>query len=631
MKHILLHTSSLILIALLATHAPTSYASPLHGELKTWHKVTLDFVGPETSETEAYNPFTNYRLNVTFRHSDTGRAYTVPGYFAGDGQAAQTSATSGSAWRAHFAPDAPGEWTWSAQFRKGRFVAASTMLLAGEPAKFMDGDSGAFTIESTDKTGRDFRAHGRLQHDGGHYLRFAGSGEYFLKQGPDAPENLLSYVDFDGTFHDDGHKDHLVKTWSAHLRDWQKGSPTWQDGKGKAIIGALSYIASKGLNSVSMLTMNIEGDDQNVFPFTDYDTHDRFDLSKLDQWEIVFSHAQQLGVFLHFKLTEMESQGVLDNGAVGLNTMVYYREMLARFGHHLALNWNLGEENGEWITNHPTVPMNSEQRQAMVAWFKRNDPYQHPVVIHNGLPFDDLLGPEIGLTGISVQIGSNETNEVVQRWRMLSQAAGQPWIIANDEQGPANFALPPDDIDPDHNLSRTGSLWGALLGGAWGNEWYFGYKNPHSDLTCEDWRTRDLFWDQARHALEFFSQNNIPFWQMNPANELLSHGDGYCLALPGETYVVFLKTGSTRTVLNLGSAGGLFTGLGKERFIGTYDISWYDPRNGGELRNGSISSITNAGNSADPGDGNKSSARQYLGKPPSDPEHDWVILIRKKQ
>ena len=45
----------------------------------------------------------------------------------------------------------------------------------------------------------DLRAHGRLQYVGGHYLQFAETGKYFLKQGPDAPENMLNYEDFDGT------------------------------------------------------------------------------------------------------------------------------------------------------------------------------------------------------------------------------------------------------------------------------------------------------------------------------------------------------------------------------------------------------------------------------------------------
>jgi hypothetical protein len=623
----------LALAALVAGAACTSTAAPssLTGELRLWHKLTLDFTGPETSERAEPNPFLNYRLNVTFTHTESGRAFVVPGYFAADGKAAETSAESGSVWRAHFAPDATGGWTWSAQFRTGRFVAVSSQLLAGESGGFMDGAQGSFTIAASDKTGSDFRARGRLEYIGTPYPRFAGNREYFLKQGPDSPENLLSYADFDGTFHTDGHKDELVKTWAAHVRDSRDTDPTWKGGKGKGLLGALNYIADKGMNSISMVTMNIKGDDQNVFPFLTYDIHDRYDVSKLDQWERVFEHAQKRGLMLHFKLTEMESQGLLDHGAVGLKQMAYYREMLARFGHHLALTWNLGEENGEWIPNHPTTPMNTAQRHAMAAWFHQNNSYHHLLVIHNGLPFDDMLGAQVGLSGIALQGGNGESNAVVQHWRALSRATGHRWIISHDEQGPANSALPPDDIEPDHISSRQGSLWGGLLGGTWGSEWYFGYKNPHSDLSCVDWRTRDKFWDQARHALDFFKDNRIPFWEMNPLNELISHRDGYCLALPGDTYVVFLKTGGTRTVLNLGSAGGLYTGLGKERLLGTYDIRWFDPRNGGALRNGSITTIMNTGDTADPADGTDHTSRQYLGLPPSDPDRDWVVLVRKQK
>jgi hypothetical protein len=76
--------------------------------------------------------------------------------------------------------------------------------------------------------------------------------------------------------------------------------------------------------------------------------------------------------------------------------------LIARFGHHLALNWNLGEENGEWIKNHPTPPQETEQRLSMINYFEKNDPYNHHLVIHNGIYFDDLLGKN-ALTGPSIQ------------------------------------------------------------------------------------------------------------------------------------------------------------------------------------------------------------------------------------
>ena len=67
--------------------------------------------------------------------------------------------------------------------------------------------------------------------------------------------------------------------------------------------------------------------------------------SKLDQWEVVFAHADRLGLHLHFKTQETENDQDLDGGRLGTERRLYYRELIARFAHHLALNWNLGEEN----------------------------------------------------------------------------------------------------------------------------------------------------------------------------------------------------------------------------------------------------------------------------------------------
>lgn len=574
------------------------------GELKQWHPVTLTFEGPDVSETDEYNPFMNYRLTVTFQHSRTRKTYVVPGYFAADGDAANTGAASGNKWRVHFTPDELGEWQYSVDFRKGNWVAVSDRAKPGESGGRMDGISGVFPVGASDKTGRDFRSRGRLQYVGKHYLKFAANGEYFLKVGVDAPENFLAYADFDGTFHDDGHKDELVKTWEAHEQDWSAGDPTWQTGKGKGIIGALNYLASEGLNAVSFLTLNIKGDDRNVFPYVDYNTYDRFDVSKLDQWNIVFTHAQQKGLFLHFKTQEAENQGLLDNGGVGALRKLYYRELIARFGHHLALNWNLGEENGDWVKNHKTPPQFKWQRRSMAEYFHNHDPYQHHIVIHNGDPFYDLLGKESKLTGPSVQTHRPDfslVHEEVIKWRTVSRAAGKPWAVSVDEPGDAQHALVPDSDDSLHNDARKNALWGAYIGGAWGIEWYFGYKHDHSDLTCEDFRSRDLFWDQCRIAREFMTKNDIPYWEMRSHDDLIQGTDNWCLAKPGKVYVLYMKNGG-KSKLNL------------KRKPGAYSLVWFNPRTGEWVENESTQ-IT--GDEIAPVTA------------PSDTQ-DWVALVRLK-
>src|SRR5581483_5684567 len=85
----------------------------ISGELRQWHKVTLTLDGPQADEAaNDPNPFRDYRMTVTFLHESGAPAYNVPGYFAADGDAANTSATAGNKWRANFSNDKTGRWEW---------------------------------------------------------------------------------------------------------------------------------------------------------------------------------------------------------------------------------------------------------------------------------------------------------------------------------------------------------------------------------------------------------------------------------------------------------------------------------------------------------------------------------------
>ncbi len=602
----MLRNALVLIIAVLLTLAIAGCSENITGEKKIWHKITLAVEGPQTAEQADPNPFLDYRMNVTFT-GPSGQQYIVPGYFAADGNAANTSASSGSQWHAHLAPDQAGTWNYSVSFRAGPGIAVSDDPAAGTPVPGSDGQTGTFAITPTDKTGRDFRAKGRLDYVGKHHLRFAGTGEYFLKCGADAPENLLAYAHFDGPFKTDGQKDNLIKTWAPHIHDWQPGDPTWSslDGTpgtyGKGIIGAINYLASEGLNAFSFLPMNIEGDDRNVFPYTDYNERLRLDVSRLAQWEILFEHADKLGMYLHFKTQETENELLLDSGNLGTRRKLYYRELIARFAHHLALNWNLGEEIND------ATPA---QKRAWAQYFHNHDPYHHHIVIHNGASHYELMGdPPSGsyLTGFSLQTGRvdfTDVHDMTLDYLNRSVTAGRPWVVACDEPGDATHALVPDSNtpkwDPNRNNARQNALWGNVMAGGAGLEWYFGYQHAHSDLTCQDFRSRDLFWDQCRYMLEFFEKNDIPFQDMTNDNNLTSNPNDYCLKKDGELYLVYLKSGSTT---NISLPPGTFT------------IHWYNPRTGGGLQTGSISEITGPGSVS-------------IGNPPKEPEKDWLGVIR---
>lgn len=600
------------------------------GELKQWHKVTVDLAGPAAQETDtAPNPFTDYQFDVTFRHESGTPTYTVPGYFAADGNAANTSATAGTVWRAHLSPDKTGQWSYTVSFRHGKNVAIGE---AGEKLAPFDGRTGSFTVAATDKSGRDFRGKGRLTYVGERYLRFAGNGEYFLKAGADAPETLLAFADFDGT--EPGRKrdarsgeaapTQSLHHYQAHLQDWQAGDPTWQGDKGKGLIGAINYLASQGARSFSFLTYNAGGDGDNVWPFVSRGDKFHYDCSKLDQWQIVFDHAQQIGLYLHFKTQETENDDnvigkdkvsvvpeALDGGDLGVERKLYYRELVARFGHELALNWNFGEENTQ-------TPV---QQRAEIDYVAAIDPYQHHRVIHSypdwqGRVYTPLLGHLSQLTGASLQNLWKDAHRLTLKWISESAKAGKAWVVANDEQGSAGTGVPPDPgyqgydghgrdgkaVDHDLHDIRKATLWGNLMAGGAGVEYYFGYQLPENDLVCEDWRSRDQSWNYARIALDFFSDQKIPFPRMNNADELVGNpahdNSRYCFAEPGKLYLVYLPTGGQAS-LDLTAAQGAFT------------LSWFNPRTGGALQAGGQL---------------KAGAASHFTAPDT---NDWLAVIRR--
>lgn len=102
-------------------------------------------------------------------------------------------------------------------------------------------------------------------------------------------QTMLAYEDIDNTF---GVKSNLaIKTWSPHSQDAKSSDPTWQNGKGKNLLGAFNYLADKGVNAFSFLTYNAAGDGDNIWPYVERNGKFHFDASKLDQWGILFSHA----------------------------------------------------------------------------------------------------------------------------------------------------------------------------------------------------------------------------------------------------------------------------------------------------------------------------------------------------
>ncbi|MFG0317019.1 MAG: DUF5060 domain-containing protein, partial [Planctomycetota bacterium JB042] len=578
------------------------------GEARVWHPLTVTFTHDQVLNEAAPDiPFRNYRMQVAFVHSATGTTYDVPGFFAADGNAADTSAQAGTKWRVRFTPDRAGEWCWVASFRNAPDVAIDLDPNAGTPLSF-DGGGGSVVVQPTDPAAPGFRRKGRLEWDGTHHLRFAGTHERFLKGGADSPENLLGYHEFDQTFDTGGvfndlnlgpHGDGLHH-FDPHAGDFVPGDPTWLGGgttpKGQNLIGALNYLASTGANSIYFLTYNIDGGDgREVWPWGSPLVKYRFDVSKLAQWEVVLDHAERLGLALNVITQEQENDQGIDGGGLGVARKLYYRELVARFGHHLALVWNLGEEN----TN------TNLQRQQFAEYLRAVDPYDHPITSHTfpsdlNTVYTPLLGFE-AFEGPSMQVLPNSVHADTLKWTSLSADAGRPWFVCNDEQVPANDGVLPDANDPNHDVIRKQALWGNLMGLGSGCEWYFGYAFPHADLDCEDWRSRANMWAQTFLATDFF-QRELPFWEMEPADGLTPDANDFVLAKKGFVYAVYRPQGGATTLDLQASAD-------------TYTVRWFPAKIGGPLQTGAVSTITGPG-------------VQSIGAPPTG--GDWCAVIRRQ-
>ena len=560
------------------------------GELKKWYPVTISFHGPFHKESQNNpNPFLDYRLQVIFR-SPEGKLYDVPGFFDGNGD----GINQGKIWKVRFSPDEVGEWNYKASFRKGPDVAVKLENDAGE-ACFFNGASGSFFIKEIDELAPGFLKWGRLEYVGSHYLKFR-DGPYWVKGGADSPEDFLAYKGFVNT-------PRATHSYIDHVKDWEKGDPDWNDGAGKGIIGALNYLASQYVNSIYFLTMNIGGDGKNVWPFSgtvnekgDVDNDNlHFDICKLNQWNEVFRHAQNKGIALHFVLNEAEEANKLelDSTALGVERKLYYRELIALFAHHLALQWNLCEEYNLKIKLSP------ELIKSYAQYIKDIDPYDHPVTVHHSGNVMKAWRPFLNDNKFPVTSFQWEYTDFVETWRHKSDSAGFPQVVHIDE-------LFPDKSNASNaDRHRREYIWPIYLSGG-------GMELILEDLIKTDnFRDYEILWKYVWYARKFM-QENLPFHEMNPMDNLLSlestfQGknnvvEGQVFAQKNEYYAIYLPNAIRTGSLDLSGTSGNFL------------KSWYNPRTGEfkdaekEFTGGRI---------------------VELGAPPAEASEDWVVLIKR--
>ncbi len=583
-------------VLLLQPWMTPTFAATVSQPTLAYRAIEIDINGPQANETDDNpNPFLDFRYELSLT-APSGLQILVPGFFAGDGQ----GGGSGNVWRARFSADETGTWQYSAQLYAGENAAVKDQTT--DLQALLNEQTGSFDVVLSENA-QGFERYGRLSYVGEHYLKFT-NGPYWIKGGVDSPENFFAYSGFDNTVNQPGGVGEAfmplgLHHYTEHVSDWAPGDPlfssdtTGKDSKG--IIGAVNYLASQGVNSMYFLLMNLGGDGRDTYPFlgatgSHFDnTH--YDVSKLRQWNMVLQHMQRKGIAAHFVLAEQEAenQAWLDDGELGIERKLFYREMVARFTYLNAVKWNISEESRYGDQKHIAFA----ESIASVDWAR------HPIAVHSFVDgpekaYKNLIGNEL-FTASSIQFHAENADEFTEHWRERSAATGLPWVIDMDEVGPGNTGLTVDNAEQ----MRRDVLYPVYFSG--GNiEWYFGFQG--ADIRTENFRVHEPMFRYMRFARELMEQR-LPYWEMQPLDQALTGADAndQVFAKAGEIYAVYLNQGNVEPTLNTTA--------------GQYNIEWFNPRTG-EFDN----QINNA-----------EGPQINVGSSPSDGQQDWVVIVSRQQ
>lgn len=468
------------------------------GRYAQWEKIEIMLTGPTSrGRSVDLNPF-DVAVDGIFT-APSGNRSAVPGFYDGDGK----GGFDGNVWKLRFAADEVGQWSF----------------LSRSQNRLLDGVTASFRVTRPSADAPDFYRWGRLEAVGTaenkiRYLKFR-DGPHWLKAGCDDPENFLGkYKNYD----------------------------TLEKRK-----AAIDYLSERGVNSLYVMSHNIDGDDKDVWPWLGKTSREaqmngagavRFDVAKLDVWRDIFEYMQRRGVVVYLILED-------DSAWKGFDRARYYREIVARFGYLPALIFNMGEEHNE-----------NYKLSAALTFMKQLadiDPFDHPRGIHNvNSPNNDYIdAPQIDFT--SIQTGSPgarrglepalQHNQIAISWIRRCELRKQRVLMVNFDEGR------PEE--------QRAAWWAAYLAGAvWESHVLPSYDRPMSA-----WAKT---WAELGGARAFME--SLPFWEMQPHNELVKSGRALCLARPGVAYAFYLPIGGKVTIDLQADA--------------KYQFAWWDPSKG---------------------------------------------------
>jgi len=310
------------------------------------------------------------------------------------------------------------------------------------------------------------------------------------------------------------------------------------------------------------------------------------------------------------------------NTEIGAEKMQrWWRYLVHRFGAYNVIWVLAGEYN-----------MNNYGGFSLDFWkdlgklIKQEDPYERIVSVHNTPPFWDggaeapqwatgeIIHQESWLDYNQSQVGHGKyANEMIPQVvsEEYSRKPSKPIVVTESwyefvEGNPTGMDI-------------RFAAWSAILSGAAGHTYGGGHvwlaSVPESPGGEGPWPIEKGFKrttydyegaESMKHLADFFK--NIKWWNMAPHPELVAeYPQPFCLAKPGEEYLVYLRYGGTFKIKMDDSAA-----------VGKYKFKWYNPSTGEVQDSGTLQ-------------GNKLIQFNCPEAYPSVPNYkDWVLYIHRE-
>jgi hypothetical protein len=287
---------------------------------------------------------------------------------------------------------------------------------------------------------------------------------------------------------------YIILNTYAHDTSWRKGKTTEED------FGPPPVYAWEGSN--------------------EQPDHSRFNLAYWQHYDRIMDALNRRGMVAHL-LVKVYNKMVNWPAKGSAEEDMFFRWLVARYAAFPNVHWDFSKE----ANNEKDLDYKKER----LRFLRQYDPYQRPVTVHDDRKTYDS-GAYDGLLDY-------RTDQQHSKWHasLLEHRSRKVWPVVNAEfgyeHGPAGLSDKTYGVvQPPEEVCRR--AWEVQMAGGYGVYYY----------TYTAWdviRPRDTPPGYAyfKHLRDFFADTG--YWRMEPKDELVSAG--YCLAEPGQEYVVFLN------------------------------------------------------------------------------------------